>query len=207
MIGLTHGNQFLKVSKFIFEPMNGSFEKNILVRQVNDTFADFDYEFSTTIPKDRSNVNIIIDAYYEKVLWIEIIQNGIETLIFKNNKVLNIFQYMRTVIGVDEYSQKKIKKFCFISYLCKFVFKKLKINLDNLALLRSLDDSNYLKMDILMNIVQPKSTIPIDAKVYKDLEKKVLNFETLASIPDLQKSFIILFSSKIIDINQFRINL
>lgn len=187
--------------------MNGSFEKNILVRQVNDTFADFDYEFSTTIPKDRSNVNIIIDAYYEKVLWLEIVQNGIETLIFKNNKVLNIFQYMRTVIGVDEYSQKKIKKFCFISYLCKFVFKKLKINLDNLSLLRSLDDSNYLKMDILMNIVQPKSTIPIDAKVYKDLEKKVLNFETLASIPDLQKSFIILFSSKIIDINQFRINL
>lgn len=187
--------------------MNGLYSENIVVRDDDDIFIPFPYELTNEVPLNVTDKNIIIDSRYEYVLLKEIYKNGLNTLIYNTSrhKVINIYQYFEDIMGLSKLtlSVVKMKKISFILLLIKYVFKKLKIRYDIRYILQNIDNSDFMKLNILANIATisestKNSNSNIDSKKYNNMKNKVLEFKELNESIAVQKSFIMLFSDEII---------
>lgn len=188
---------------FLFTHMNGTFSKNILVRDSDNIYTTFEYELSKTVP-ENANANVIIDSFYKKVLWQEIIKNGIEVLIYSTSlhKVINIFKYMENAMGINsiKLSVNKIRKFCFIMLLLEYPFKSLNPQISNTMLIDKLDNTRLLNMNILLDLLRIPMTSLLPSEKYAKIKSKVLSYITLDEPIDEIKSFISMFASETLEI-------
>ena len=191
--------------------MNGLYSENIVVRDSDDIFIPFPYILTDKVPSEINvNKNVIIDSRYEEVLLKEIYKKGLEVLIYNTSthKIINIYQYFEDIMGISKLalSVTKMKKISFILLLIKYVFKKLKIRYDIRYILQNIDNTDFIKLDILANVASISENIKdskenINSEKYKNIKNKVLSFKTLTESIGIQKSFIMLFSEEIIKIN------
>ena len=183
--------------------MNGTFSKNILVRDSDNIYTTFEYELSRIVP-ENANANVIIDSFYKKVLWKEIIKNGIEVLIYSTSlhKVINIFKYMENAMGINsiKLSVNKIRKFCFIMLLLEYPFKSLNPQISNTMLIDKLDNTRLLNMNILLDLLRIPMTSLLPSEKYAKIKSKVLNYITLDEPIDEIRSFISMFASETLEI-------
>ena len=187
--------------------MNGLFSKNILVRESDDIYVPFEYELMHDIPKNSIEKNIIIDSRCEKIILKEIYEKGKEVLIYNTtrHKIINIYQYFEDVMGITKtiLSLNKIKKICLITLIIKYCFKKLNINCDIRYILQKIDNTEFLKMDIIGNLAtisMKDNDIKISSKKYDEIKSKIMNFEKIDENINTIKSFIILYSNETIKV-------
>lgn len=194
------------ISYFYFTYMNGLYQSNILVRETDNIFIPFEYEYYKTCP-NVTGKNIIIDNRYDKELWKQILINGLDVLIYNSSRhrVCNIFQYFEDAYGIQRInlSLTKIRKACLIFIMIRHVFPKLRIPFNASYIIANIDNSEIIKMNILVNLCSISVTNAITSGQYRSIRNKVINLEPLTEPLELQKSFIIMFSEESILLSGF----
>ena len=181
--------------------MNGLYTENILVRDDDDIYVPFEYEFMRDVPINPHK-NIIIDSRYEKILFREIYRHGIDVLIFNTtrHKVINVYQFFEDIMGISKVtlSINKIKKICLIM----FILKNFNIKIDIKYILQNIDSSDFQKMDIITNMsCICDCRLKITSEKYNIIKNKLLNFEEVHENQSIQKSFIVLFGNEIVKVS------
>lgn len=166
--------------------LNGSFEKTIIIRHIDDTFISFDCticivstlsEFWQTYDEHKDTNNVLIDSRLDHFIAYAAIKYSDNVLIYDSytGKVKTIYTYVSDLfhIQTNELTITQIKKL-FIMYLLVIIYAKaLNINWNVTTLIRLIkqiyNDSPQDMTDIIITYIKIQTQSSINSSNVKNI--------------------------------------